>query len=277
MIRGANPMTMTAKRWQAGLLLIYVGVATAAFFLLRKENRDLDGRVDELRQRNEAVVRWREENRRTREQLLRRTETEAQDAAQSAAQARHAELVKLRDEVAALEARARAASDQKAAITEVLETNRDPEKGMTRGEYFQNVGRATPSAALQTLVWAALNGDDATLAATLSVTSADRSDAEELLARLSVDERAKYPTAESLVAIMMTGEIVKVAAAQVLGYEMTDAQHAIVSIRTSESDKDETLPMELGAGGWQVVVPAKAIKALKKRMNQLPAEPAPKE
>jgi hypothetical protein len=270
-------MTTIAKRWQIGLLSVLAGAAAAACFVLRKDNFRLGVQVDELRRHNETLFRWHEEDRRTRELLLRRTETEARDAAQSAAQARHAELLQLRNEVAGLEARARAASDHKAAISVVLETNRDPEKGMTRGEYFQNIGRATPSAAFQTLVWAALNGDDATLAATLSVTSADRSDAEELLARLSADERAKYPTAESLAAIMMTGEIVKVAAAQVLGYEMTDAQHAILSFRTSESDKDETLPMELGVGGWQAVVPAKAIKALKKRMNQLPPEPAPKE
>jgi hypothetical protein len=264
---------MIAKRWQIGLLLIYAGAAAVAFFVLRKDNTRLGVQVDDLRQRNEAIVRWHEEDRRTRELLLRRTDAEAQNAERAC----HAELMQLREEVAGLEARARAAFDHKAAVTAAPETNRDPEKGMTRGEYFQNVGRATPSAAFQTLVWAALKGDDTTLEAMLSVTSAARSNAEELLGRLSADARAKYPTAESLAALMVTGEVVKSAAAQILGYEMSDAQHAIVSFRSSESDKIENVPMKLGADGWQVVVSTGAINALKKRMNHVPPEPSLKE
>jgi hypothetical protein len=267
-MRDANLTAMNAKRWMLGVLLIVIGATVAAVLVLRRENAKLRGQLVELSRRHETVARLREDNRQTHE-LLRQAATDEQNAAQTL----HSELLRLRREAAELEARARSASDRKAAVAAMLATNRDPEKEMTRLEYFQDVGRATPSAAFQTLVWAALKGDDHALAASLALNRAARGSAEELLARLSADVRAKYPTAESLAALVVTGKVVKSTAMQVLGYRMTDAQRAELSIRSSDFEANDTVPLKLSADGWQVVVSAGMIDALKKRLSQLPETP----
>ena len=216
------------------------------------------------------MVRLAEENRHLRE-LVTRAKSDERDAAQ----ALHGELVRARTEVAELEGKARAAAAQKLADAAALAANHDPEKGLARLEDFRDVGRGTPAAALQTAVWAALTGDERALAAALSVTGGARDAAEEVLAHFPAEARAKYPTVESLAALVVAGEILKADAAQLTGTVMTDAAHATVSVRLVDPDDEETVPMALGPDGWQVVVPKKLITALMLRLHPPPAAPLP--
>ncbi len=205
----------------------------------------------------------REENQRTKERLA-----QAQRDAHDSARAMHAELTRLRAEAGELEERANRVAAKKAADAAVMAANRDPEKGLTQLEFFQNVGWATPASAMQTLVWAAIHGDDATLIAGIAMTEGAWKKASDLLAQLPEGGREKYPTPESLAALILTNQILKESAAELQGTTMLDAQHAVVSGRTVAGGKTTNFPMQLGTGGWQMIIPDKAIDALKKQMSQ---------
>jgi hypothetical protein len=261
---------MIANRRTIASLLILAVATGAAIFLLRRDNVRLRAQADALRHKNAAVVQLNEENQRTRE-LLARAETNEADAKE----ALHGELLRTQAEVRDLEAQARAALAQQAAAAATLAMNHNPEAGLARLEDFQNVGRATPAAAVQTLVWAALKGDEPALIAALSVTGVVREKIEALLASLPAAARMKYPTPESLAALVVTGTVLDAEAAQVLDTTYLDAQHAIVNVRGAGSEKAQPVPMELGPGGWAVMVPPKMIDKLAKQLSPPPAAPSP--
>jgi hypothetical protein len=203
-----------------------------------------------LRQGNERL--------RTRVSELRRETSEGER-----------ETERARREVAERERQAQISHDEKLARAGANEENRDPEKGFARLEYFQNSGRATVSAAFQTVVWAALKGEDTMLVAGLTVTDAARTKAAELRERLPEEMRIKYPAPESLAAIVVTNEILKTPAVQVMGYTLVDPQHATLTVRQlSAAGQEMKMPMELGPGGWRLVVSDKVIETLNERMRE---------
>jgi hypothetical protein len=214
----------------------------------------------------------REENRRLATLLAQTRRGEGKSP-----EAIHAELEKTRSELVVLERRAQESAADAAHRAAVAEENRDPEKGMARLEYFQNVGRATPAAALQTIGWAAIKGENATLVAALSLTDAARQKATDFLAGLSEEARRRYPTAESLAALEATGEIVDVAAVKITGCTYTDSQHATLNVlRLQAADQAMRIQMELGAEGWRMVVSDRVIDSLKQRMSESGSPPKKK-
>ena len=253
----------------AGLLTL--GVAGAEILYLHRDTAKLSARATALRGRNAAVTRLAQENQRTRE-LVTRAETDATDAAQ----AFHQDVVQLREEVRALEEKARAAATQRAAAAAAIAMNRDPARALTRLENFQNVGRGTPEAAIQTLMWAALKGDEPTLVASLALSDDAREKALQVLAHLPESARAKYPAPENLAALVVTDQILRADAVQIVSATPVDAQHAIVNVRLAGTDGEEKIPTELGVDGWKVTIPKKLISALYQRLNPPAPAPAPK-
>jgi hypothetical protein len=249
------------------ICLVVALVAAGLFGLirLRGHHANLRKELAELQRRNRVVESARRENER-----LSVLATQTTRAGSDAIEARKLEVERARREVAELQQRAatrHAAVNAQAAIEkDALASNRDPEKGMTRLEHFRNAGRATPSAAFQTLVWASLQGDDQALTGVLSVTGAAREKAEALLARLPAAAREKFTSAESLAAIAVAGEMLKGGALELPGYTLTDATHAMLQIRTQNA-KEANLPMQLGVGGWQFVLPEKAIDGIARRLG----------
>lgn len=263
-------MTMrTTTQVIAGLLA--VGGLAAGVLFLHRNTAKLQAQATALRGRNAPLTRLVEENQRTRE-LLARSETDATDAAQ----AFHQDVVQLREEVRTLEERARSAANQKAVAVAAIATNRDPDRALTLLENFQNAGRGTPSAAVQTLVWAVLQANEPVLVASLALTDDAREEALQLLAHLPESARAKYPAPENLAALMVTSEILRADALQIVATTPVDAQHVIVNVQLAGGDGVEKVPTELGPDGWKVMVPKKFILALEKRMNPPPVQPPPK-
>jgi hypothetical protein len=261
-------------------LIIYFTVAVGiggvfGLMRLRAHRANLEKELAEL-QRQQRRVEWvRQENERLRAVAA---QTEVSDV--DSADARQRELERLRREVIGLEQRALAQSRRvtatNAAETNALATNRDPEQGMTRLEHFRNVGRDTPRAAFQTLVWAAMKGDEQALAGALTMPDSARQKADALLARLPDDARKRYPNAESLAAIAVAGEMLKGGAIELPGHTLTDVTNAIVQIRTQGGAKEVKLPMRLGPGGWQFVVPERAIDAIARRLVEGSPDGTPK-
>ena len=260
-------MRMTAQAF-TGLLAI--GVLASVIVYLHRDNAKLQTQVIALRGRDAPLTRMVEENQRARE-FLAREKTDANEAAR----ALHQDVVRLRSEVRELEEYARAAAAQKAAATAALAANLDPEMGLALLENFHNVGRGTPGAAVQTLIWAVLQAEERALVASLALASDAREEALQLLAHLPDSARATYPTPENLAALMVTNEILRVDAVQIVDTTPVDAQHVIVNVRLAGTDGTEKIPTELGADGWKVTVPKKMILGLEKRLNPS-APPAPK-
>jgi uncharacterized protein HemX len=259
-----------AKLKFVGVGLLFALLA-AGIVVLKKQNAGLRERLAGLSSQNRQVNALREENERLRD-LATRVRKDETDAARVVS----IELQQAKGELASLEKRAKDLREQHLVRVATEANNRDPERGMTRLEFFQNVGRSTPAAALQTLVWAALKGDDAALASSLSVTGTAREKAEALLARLPENQRMKFHSPESLAALAIVGDILKTEALEVKGVTMTDATHATLALRRPDSAKEAKIPMLLGAEGWRVVVPERAVDGLVRRLGEAGAEPEKK-
>lgn len=252
---------MIFRIFKVGLFaLLLVGVA--AIVWVRRDNERLRRRVTDLNRQITQVVGLREENARTRRLVARATEFEGE-----AAGALHAEMEQLRGEIADLEQRAEERHANGKANGAALAANRDPEAGLVLMENFQDAGRATPSAAFQTMVWAATRGDDRAVASLLAFEPAARERAQAMIAALPEGARAKYPTPESLAALLFADVITGHAAARVMGQAFQDTQHATVTVGFGPTSEGRPLAMQWGATGWQLVVPDKAIDGILQKLS----------
>ena len=267
---------MISRPFKIGLLVCVIAVGVMAVGGLHWDSVRLRARVAEARRQHDRLDRLRAENRRTQE-LVAQSQADQAGAAQSI----HADVVVARRTVAELEKRAAEKHAQFAAKTATdavaLETNRDPRTGLTRLEHFQNSGQGAPASAFQTLVWAALKGDDAMLAQVSTISSPARTKAEALIARLPENTRAQW-SPEKLAAMFFTGAFGEVTAAQVLAETPKDAGHVALSIRLAGGGKDATIPLlaQLGPSGWQVVFDDKLLGAVQKKIASAEGPPLKK-
>jgi hypothetical protein len=253
-------------------VLAGLGVLLAGGLLvgLHQDNRRLRGRVDEARRAAARLERVREENQRMRA-IAAQADTDAGAAAASI----HSRVGELREEIVRLEKQARiahgAAAASAAADAEALANNRDLRRGAVRLEHLKAVGHATPDAAFQTLVWAALNGEDAELAATIAFSDSVRAAAEALIAGLPPQTRAQW-TPEKLAALFFTGFFTETIAAQIQEVKTTDAQHATIAVRVTSGSKSGTVGLNLvsSGDGWRIEVPPIAISSLRKKLQAAP-------
>src|SRR5687767_12195451 len=174
---------MISTPFKIGLLVVAIVLALGSVAFLRLDNARLRQRIVDEQRRSERAGRLRDENTRT-QQLLK----VAAQGETAAAKAIRAESERVRAEVRQLEQRARekraAMRAQEAADVVSLATNRDPEKGLVRLENFQRAGRATPTAAFQTFVWATMKGEDELLAQMIAIDSGAKEKATEIVLAL---------------------------------------------------------------------------------------------
>jgi hypothetical protein len=255
---------MKTSGLKTGLLIVFVAATGAASVFLHRQNERGRRRLADLRAGGRSTTALHEDNARLRALV------QATTAGHDATEAIHAAVEQARAEVAKLERMAavrhaelaaEAASDQQA-----LANNRDPNAGLTRLEYFQNVGRATPRAACQTLVWAALKGDEAALNELSVLSAVNRERAEELIATLPEAERTRW-TPEKIAALYLSAVVTDVSAAEIGAEELTDAGHAWVTLRIPHVDEAKSkLELRASAAGWQVVLPENAIDVMRRKI-----------
>lgn len=169
-----------------------------------------------------------------------------------------------RREIAALEARAE--RERAAAVS----TDLAP-PGLTRLEDLHDVGRQTPGAAVQTLLWAACHGDDTALANTLLLEPKARAKAAAFLAGLPDSAREKTPTPESFAALFLSDGLTKVTAVRIGEATAIDADNATVRLE-GIMDRDLQLPLRRVATGWQIVVGEKQIDWAVAQLRGSPAK-----
>lgn len=265
---------MISKPLKIVLVVLGLGASGGAILFLHLSNLQLRQRLAKEQLRIQTVTRLRADNAELKNEVA---QTQGDEA--SARPAIHADVIRMRGEIAEWEKRAAERNQQFAAKTAAeaaaLAANRDPEKGLTRLEHFQNLGRGTPGAAFQTLGWAALKGDDATIGQVSTISAPARAKAEALIAGLPESARAQW-TPERLAAMFFTGALGEVTAAQVVAEAAKDPEHVALSIRITGEGKEATIPMlaQSSPGGWQVVFDEKMLGAVQKKIANAAVPPA---
>jgi hypothetical protein len=258
---------MISTPFRTALLVMAVAAIAGTIVLVKMDNARLRKRVALAQQEATRVTRLREENARTRLLLAQADAAEA-----VASSAVRTEADQLRAEIARWEKDAHAAfvRERKKAATDadVLSNNRDLRRGLVRLEHVTTAGRATPDAAFQTLVWSALKGDAATLESVIALPEQAREKAAALITGLPETARAAW-TPEKLAALFFTGFLNEVPAAAIDSVTSLDADHATLTVRLRNGQKENTVPfgVERSSDGWRVVMPEKAIDSLRKRVQ----------
>ena len=257
---------MNRRTLIVALTAVTFGALAAA---LRLHSNSLRERLATESPRIAVAAQLRADNERTKATLAR-----AKQSAEAGGAALRAEVERARSELAALEAKARQAwLDRKRnqeRSEQALADNRDPRSGLVRIEHFQEQGRGSPSAAFQSLVVAAFKGDEPALLRTVGLSADARAKAEELIAGLPEEGRAKW-TPEKLALLFCTGFFGEVTAAQIVS-EKGDGDRATLSIRVSNGTRENTIPMELerGPDGWRAVLSSRHIDSIRRRMAARP-------
>lgn len=270
---------MSSKPFQIVVTILVVGAGVAGLALLHLGNQHLRQRVKDNRRQSERVVQLRAETHET-QRLLSQVEGGQADSVRAV----RGELARVREEVAALETKAHVshakATAQAAIDAEAAASNRDPEKGVMRLENFQNLGQATPSAAFQTLVWAATQGREEQLMRVVGLTSEARAKAEALLANLPPDQRSEW-SAERVGAKFLIALLNEVAVLQIMGVTVEDGGSRVqLEVRFPQVSKRETtqrIPMQRSAGGdWQILIAEGQIERVRKNIQGEEREPSSK-
>jgi hypothetical protein len=271
MTAAAPRFALISRPWKIGLGLLLFVTGGAVIILVRLDNARLTRQIAARQAAHSQTVRRREDNRQLQE-LIDRSHLDRAEAAR----ATQAELILVRAEVAELEKHAAETharlTAQRAADAAALAANRDPEHGLTRLEYFRDVGQATPAAAFQTAIWAALQGQDERLAGLIMLSRAAGDAAAALLASLPEADRARYPTPEKIAALFFADLATARTAAQFTTAFESDPTIATITV-TGLSDDPEKVSMQLGPQGWQIKVTPGFAKTLAKWVQAKTAPP----
>jgi len=244
-----------------------VAVTAGRIAFLEVDKSQLRRQISQLNEKATSVSRLRVESAR-HQALLDRFKTSRDEGAKAI----HADLIAARVELAALEAKA-GRSPADALATPSIEANRDPTKAMTRPEFLTDAGRATPEAAFQTLVWAAMKGREPEMAACVSLDGAARAKAESFLATLSPEAHAKYGTPEQLVGLVFSNGVLESSAVQFVASTLAaDGDHVTLAVRVrANSRESETkIPMVRSADGWAMAVGEKQIDVIRRGLTAEP-------
>jgi phage host-nuclease inhibitor protein Gam len=242
---------------KAAVVVVVVAVGSGAVMLERQSNAQLREEVALLR-REVGDLRQRETRR------SEASPTTATDAAAAAYENERAEIARLREELNALKAKAQefgqvtqslktavAAASAGKSATDALPVR------LTPISEWKNAGKATPSAAVETVLWAAAGGDVDTIANSLELTPSAREKAQALFDRLPEATRAQYGSPEKLMALMMAKDADKVSGLQVLGSRELSQDNVGMRVRFGNDlgqTKEQSLLLHHASDGWRLML-----------------------
>lgn len=145
--------------------------------------------------------------------------------------------------------------------------NRDPEKGPVRIQHFANAGRATPSAAFQTTVWALEKQNYETFASLFALTPQGREALHAMVARMDAAGQARYTPPEKIIGVLLARDLLEEE-----GYEIGPASEPnpdgqvilqVLRVRSGRENKlAKKLPFQRTPGGWQLPITDKMIEQI---------------
>jgi hypothetical protein len=129
---------------------------------------------------------------------------------------------------------------------------------------WKNEGRATPEAAVETMLWAAAGGDLDVLHDTLVLTPDARSKAAEILDRLPAETRQQYLTPEDLMGVVVAGNV-PLGSAQLVARQQNWEGQATEFLRLKDSSGRTRLvylQLRQAPDGWKLTVPKSAVEQI---------------
>lgn len=190
----------------------------------------------------------------------------------SALRADRAALARLRAEIDLLKARVQQGQPPSAAETGAVASPPARLQLLPASEW-KNAGRGTPTAAVETVLWAAVGGDIDVLADAISLDAGARAKAEMLLAGLPPAARAHYASPEKLVALFTAKDVPVGASMRVVARPSAPADDAKVTLVLQGETATRAIELTLRQrdGNWRLVVPESAVE---KYGEALKGEPA---
>jgi hypothetical protein len=173
-------------------------------------------------------------------------------------------LARLRSEIEALRRRAEDPARLKAIQAEVpVAQGESIMETQVRASAWRNAGTATPTATVETVLWAAAGGDVEKLASLLVFDPGVRAKAEALLASLPEAMRAEYDTPERLIAVL-TAKDVPLGTARIFDPKFEDVSGRRILMNLTPvvgpGSKPVAVSLRQEGGIWKLGVPASAVE-----------------
>jgi hypothetical protein len=134
---------------------------------------------------------------------------------------------------------------------------------------WKDQGRATPEAALETMLWAASGGNVASLKDVLVLAPETRIKAAEMISNLQDSSRQQYASPEDLMAVVVAGNV-PLDSAQVVARQQNQDDQVIEYLRLKDSNgntRQVFLSLQKTTDGWQLTVPPSAIDQIAKKQD----------
>lgn len=168
----------------------------------------------------------------------------------------HAAVERLRSELTRLRSQA-----AKARLPATMAPRIEEPSRIVPSSEWTYAGRATPAAAIETVLWAAMGGDLDALAQTLWLDEAASAKATALLGSLPASSRSEYATPERLVALFTAKDLPN-GAVQLVSEAKQPSGEVMMRVRLFQPDgstRSTTLLARQKEGEWRLAVPASAI------------------
>jgi hypothetical protein len=233
-----------------------LGSVTAALLYQQRSNARLRAAIDALRAQNREVVVLQGE----RERLV------ASSPAPAVVAVEEQELLALRAQILARQRRLEAAQKPRPPVAPRVATPVNPPvlaPGMIPADAIQNVGRATPAAAMQTGLWAQSRGETSTFMAGVAFDPECKAKMDELFTGLSAEEQQYFQSPERLVALL--AKVANVASAHGTPFPIQIVEKPLgldaaeVTLRlhmpNGEIRDGKTLRLRRFADGWKMELP----------------------
>ena len=131
---------------------------------------------------------------------------------------------------------------------------------------WKNCGRATPEAALETMLWASAGGELGELKGVLEFDDASRIHAAAMLAKLPEIDRRQYAAPEDLLALVVAGKV-PLDSAQIVARQHVSDNEVLEYVRLKDPagvTRQVCLTLHRAPDGWKLRVPGATVEALTK-------------
>lgn len=129
---------------------------------------------------------------------------------------------------------------------------------------WKNCGRATPEAALETMLWASAGGELGELKGVLEFDDASRIHAAAMLANLPEIDRRQYTAPEDLLALVVAGNV-PLDSAQIVARQHVSDNEVLAYVRLKDPagvTRQVCLTLHRAPDGWKLRVPGATVEAL---------------
>lgn len=250
-----------------GLLGFGVVLGAGAFFLQRATNAELRAEIAGLRDEVRQLAKQRMAAPREEAKPAMVATTAAEN---SRADEERAELAKLREELNALKKSSQEVARQAQGAIQAARGESPVPVKLTLAGDLKNVGRATASAAVETLLAAAYGGDVDGVASSILLDPAAQAKADEYFSQLPDATRAQYGSPDKLIALMLAKDAAVLTGMQILGQR--DISPDVVGVRVRFANdqgktKEDGLAFRKTEDGLRMIVPVTVVEKYSQQLR----------